>query len=451
MGFRKAVDGLTHGLRNLARPKPSKPGHYGAPPQAARSIILTGSVFVAIALIWSSLAEVEEVTRGSGKVIPSQRTQVVQSSEPGVVTEIGIALGQRVKKGDVLINLDETPNASRLGEVEAQIRALRAQVARLDAEARLPDVGSVIFNCPADVAAAVCDNEKRLIEIRQRNLDARLGGFKERVEQRDREIGESNAAILRLGEAVRLAEREHKLIAPMAARNLVAQTELIRVLRQLSENQGQLATAKETLGKLDAALREARLQLEEQKLTFAKDALGELTQKRAELSVAEETLKGAAERVRRTTIRSPIDGIINALNITTLGAFVNPGDKLLEIVPLEDNLLIEARVRPSDIAFIHRDQRAVIKVSAYDFYQYGGINGTVEQVSADSFFDPNTKETFFTVFIRTGETSLKAGDRSFAIMPGMVCDADIITGQKTILQYILKPIRRARWEAMRER
>ncbi|UZF95729.1 HlyD family type I secretion periplasmic adaptor subunit [Bosea sp. NBC_00550] len=407
--------------------------------------------FLAAGLVWANFSRVEEVTRGSGRVIPSARTQVVQSAEAGVVREILVRQGQRVTHGELLIRLDDTPNAAKAGEAEAQGRALRAQIARLEAETTGPDA---TFECPTSVATeapAVCLNERRLLTARQDNVRARMDGLQERFEQRKRELGETAAQTHRFNESLTLAEKELSIIAPMASRNLVSQLELIRTQRQVVELKGQLAVAKESKARLEAALREASSLLAEQTSQFRREALAELTARRAEWSVVQETLRGAEERVRRTDIRSPVDGIVNSLAVNTVGAYVNPGERLLDIVPSDGKLLIEARVKPSDIAFIVPRQKALIKISAYDFYQYGGLTGVVEQVSADSVYDPNLKETFYIVLVRSDETSLKMGKNTHSIIPGMTADVDIVTGEKSILSYLLKPINRARHEALTER
>ena len=425
--------------------------HGERPPRFASSIIAMIGALLVVLGGWSALTELEEVTRGQGRVIPVSRTQIIQSSEPGVVQEILVRLGQKVSRGDILIRLDDTPTSTRAGEVEAQARALTAQIARLEIEASGRDDPYV---CPPSIEASapsVCDSERVLLGIRRENLENRLNVQKQRVEQRQREISETKSNMTRLSESLKLAERELAIIAPMASRNMVAQTELLRAQRQLVEVRGQLATSKETLARVESALEEARLQVGEQILQFQREAVGELTTRRAELSVLQETLRGAAERVRRTDIRSPVDGIVNSLPITTIGAFVNAGDRVVEVVPIADTLLVEARVRPSDIAFVTAGQKALVKITAYDFTQYGGLPGIVEQVAADSLFDPNQKEAFYTVLVRTDEAQLTRNGQVYPIIPGMITDVDIITGRKSILTYLLKPINKAREEALRER
>ncbi|WP_454658353.1 HlyD family type I secretion periplasmic adaptor subunit [Bosea beijingensis] len=421
------------------------------PPRLASQAVRLIGAFLIAALVWANFSHVEEITRGSGKVIPSARTQVIQSAEAGVVRDIFVRQGQRVAQGELLIRLDDTPNAAKAGEAEAQGRALRAQIARLETETAGSEAP---FECPKDIQAAapaICQNELKLLSARRENTRARIESFKERLEQRRRELGEVTAQTQRFTETLVLAEKELAIIAPMASRNMVSQLELIRTQRQVVELKGQLSAAKETSAKLEAALREANLQVAEQTSQLQREALAELTARKAEWSVVQETLRGAEERVRRTDIRSPVDGVVNSLAVNTVGAYVNPGERLLDIVPSDGKLLIEARVKPSDIAFIAAGQKALIKISAYDFYQYGGLNGMVEQVSADSIYDANSKETFYIVLVRSDETTLRMGKAAHSIIPGMTADVDIITGDKTILTYLLKPINRARHEALTER
>jgi adhesin transport system membrane fusion protein len=415
------------------------------------TILLIGAFFMAF-LVWASLAELEEVARGDGRVIPSQKTQIIQSSEPGVIAELFVRPGQRIAKGDLLIRLDKTPTSASLGEVEAKVRSLTAQLTRLqlENEGRI----DVDYPCPEQIkerAPAVCIAETELFRARRDNLKSRIRVFEEKAEQKRRELAEAESNVRRFTDTVALAKRELELIQPLASRKMIADLELIRAQRSASEAEGQLRSALELKARAEAGVRESELQIEEQKLIFRQAAMTEMTEKRGELSIAEETTKGAAERLRRTDIRSPVEGVVNELYFNTQGAFVNPGDRVLSIVPLEDTLLIEARIRPSDIAFIHSGQKSVVKVTALDYSIFGGLDGIVETVAADTVLDQTTKEPFYTVVVRTNETRLKSKGGEHQIMPGMVCSVDIITGRKTIMQYLLKPINRARENALRER
>ncbi len=413
------------------------------------SIILVSAAFIAVAIGWASFAELDEVTRADGRVIPSSKTQVIQSSEPGVVQDIFVRLGQRVKKGDVLIRLDDTTTASSLGESVARAQALKARIARLRIEnAGDPATG---FSCPDGVNADVCANEANLLTARHQSYLKSVSVFAERVQQRRRELAETRSNINRLTESLSLAENELTLLEPLAKRRLVSQTDYIRAQRDVADLQGQIRTGAESVGRIEASLREAELQSQQVELQFRQDALSELTEHLAELAVLGQTIVGAEDRVSRTDIRSPVDGIVNNLAINTVGAFVTAGTAVVDIVPVDDKLLVEAQVRPSDIAFIRPGQEATVKVTAYDFSIYGGVDGIVDQVSPDSVLDPETRETFYTVLVRTDIAELERDGQTFPILPGMVTQVDILTGKKTILQYLLKPINKAREEALRER
>jgi adhesin transport system membrane fusion protein len=237
----------------------------------------------------------------------------------------------------------------------------------------------------------------------------------------------------------------------MAKKGLIAQTEQIRVERELTELNGQIKLATETIAGSKAAIEEARLQVSEVGLDLRQEALNDLTQALADLSVVEETIRGATDRVARTDIRSPVDGIVNTLNVNTLGAFVQPGAVVADIVPTSETLLVEARVSPRDVAFIRPGQDAMIKITAYDFSIFGGIEGKVANITADSLVDEKTGEAYYQVRVTTDKSTLQRDGKTYSIIPGMICSVDIKTGRKTILNYLLKPINKAREEAMRER
>ena len=329
------------------------------------TIILLACGLVSAFVIWASFTEVEELTRGEGRVIPSQKTQIVQTSEPGVVKAIFVRLGQRIKKGDLLFRLDKTPTSANLGELEAKMHSLKIKILRLTIERD----GNLEkdFKCSSELkssAAGDCATERQLFQARKNGLKSRVEVLKERAEQKQRELNGVKSETQRLKETLKLAKQELALIAPMAQRKIIAQTELLRIRRTVSDLTGQLNTMIEKRSGAEAAIREANLQVSEQLLAFQQQAQTELTEKKGDFSVVSESIRGAAERVRRTDIHSPVDGIINEILVTTQGAFVNPGDRLVSVVPIDDKLLVEARVKPSDIAFITVGQPALVKVTA---------------------------------------------------------------------------------------
>ncbi len=410
-----------------------------------------GLLFVTF-VSWAYFTTIDEVTKGEGRVIPSSTTQIIQATEAGIVEEISVRLGQRVRQGDILIRMDPTTTAANLGELEAQARSLRAQIARLEAEYQ--QGMDADFACPegiAEIAPALCANEENLLRARHENLQVRLQSLQERVTQRRSELNDAHTSVETYTESLRLGESELALKEPLANRNIIPRVEIIQLERELSDLRGQLTSAREAIPRIEAALREAQFQVEEQNLVFRQEALAEMTAKLAQLSVVEETMRGAQDRVQRTNIRSPVDGIVNALHVNTLGAFVQAGGRMMDVVPLGDTLLVEARIRPADIAFLRPDQEAMVKITAYDFSVYGGLEGRVTHIAADSVLDEQTREPYYIVLVETDQAYLEHAGTIHPIMPGMISEVDILTGKKSILDYLLKPINKARQNALRER
>ena len=418
---------------------------------ASAAVLIIGALFAAFT-VWASLAEVDEIARGEGKVIPASKTQIVQASEAGVVQEIAVKIGQTVKKNDLIIRLDNTVSTSSLGEQQARARTLTARIARLkqEQEGRIGEP----LTCPDELietAPQICENEQKLLVARRQNFDTKLSVLKSRLDQREKELEEAKVNVQRLTESLAVSDREAELVTSMVKRKLMAQTDQIRVDREQTELRGQLNLAQETIKRTGSAIVEAKLQVDEFGLQLQQEALDELTQALAELSVVDETIRGASDRVARTDIRSPVDGIVNTLDVNTLGAFVQPGTVVAGIVPTSETLLVEARVSPRDVAFIRPDQKALIKVSAYDFSIYGGLDGKVQNITADSLVDQNTGEPYYQVRVSTDRSALEKDGQTYSIIPGMISTVEIITGRKTILSYLLKPINKARNEALRER
>ena len=425
--------------------------HKGPPRITFVFLILVSALFVSF-LTWAALAQIDEVTRGDATIVPSSKIQVVQSLEGGIVKELDVRVGDKVAKGQVLLRIDDTGFSSNLGELKARDWSLRAQVARLQFEFENGLSDTIAF--PDDLVAAAPDvvaNERQLFTVRQQNLRNQINILEDRLDQRKLELGEQKAGLARSEANLALAEEESALKAPLAASGIVPRTDMLKLQREVADLKGQIATAAQTIPRLESAITEAERQIEEQVLTFRQNARAELNQKAAELAVTTETMKSATDKVARSDLRAPVDGIVNRLHVTTVGGVVKAGEDLVEIVPLEDTLLVEARVRPADIAFIHPNQDAVVKITAYDFSIYGGLPGKVERISADTVFDEESRERFYTVTVRTGKASLGKGNVDLPIIPGMVASVDILTGKKSVLDYLLKPILKARYEALRER
>jgi adhesin transport system membrane fusion protein len=408
------------------------------PLTGSKLIIVSTAIGFAIFLLWAALAQVDEVTAGTGTVIPSSKVQLVQSAEPATVRELLVRSGQRVAKGQLLARLDDTQSSSELGQIQAETESLQARSARLAAEG-------------TGAGGALGGDEATLSAIRRQALGSRVSALRSQAEQRRREGAEAAATISSLSRSLALAQDNVDRLAPLAAKNIVPQTELSNAQREVVDIQGRIAAAREQQGRASAAVSEALSQANEASFTFRQDALNERSQVQQKIAVNEQSLRGAAGRLSRAELRSPVDGFVNNLQVTTIGGFVQAGQTVMEVVPMGDKLLVETRVKPSDIAFIKVGDKALVKVTAYDFSTYGGLDGKVVQVSADSIYDEASREAYFVVIVETEKSFLMSQGRPLPITPGMMTDTQIITGRKSVLSYLLKPVLKARSDALRER
>ena len=420
------------------------------PYTGSRRVILNAGVGIFVFISWASFARVDEVTQGQGRVIPSSKAQIVQSAEPASIREIVVRSGQAVRKGQLLVQLDDTESSSRLGQIAAENRSLAARADRLSREGSGGATG-VDCTVAGGTTATECSQEAALQSVRAAALRSRKSALNAAVEQRRRDYGEAQATIASLKASLKLAQDQVGILAPLAAKSIVPQLELMDAQRDVSEIQGKLAAAEQAASRAQAGIGEALANASEAGLQFRQEALNERSQLVTKMAVNSESLRGAAGRLQRSEIRSPVDGIVNDIQVTTVGGFVQAGQKILQVVPVGDKLLVEARVNPKDIAFIKVNDPANVKVTAYDFAVYGGLNGRVVQISPDSIYDEASKEAYFSVVVETDRAYLKSGKRQLPIGPGMICDVEIITGKKSVLSYLLKPIVRARSDALKER
>ena len=405
------------------------------PLTGARLIIVSVAVGFALFLLWASLAQVDEVTKGQGKVIASSKIQIIQSTTPATIAELLVRSGQSVKRGQLLARLDNPESRS----IEAETEALQARSVRLQAE------GSGVS------ASSLQGEEAELSAVRRQALSSRVAALRSSAEQRRREGAEAAATINSLSRSLVLAQENVDRLAPLAAKNIVPQTELATAQREVVDLQGRIAAAREQQGRAMAAVSEANSQASEASFTFRQEALNEASQVNQKIAVNEQSLRGASGQSGRLEIRSPVDGVVNDVQVTTIGGFVQAGEKVMEVVPMGDKLLVETRVKPSDIAFIKVGDKALVKVTAYDFSTYGGLEGKVVRVSADSIYDEAERQAYFIVIVETQKSYLMAAGRRLPITPGMMTDTQIITGRKSVLSYLLKPVLKARSDALRER
>lgn len=414
-----------------------------------RLVIALCALGFVLFILWASLAKVDEVTHGQGRVIPSSKVQVIQSADPATIRQILVRSGQQVQKGQLLVRLDDTQSSSELGQIEAETNALTARAARLGSEGQ--GGGAACAPGPDGNLPPSCANERALAQVRASALQSKMAALNASVEQRRRDLGEAQATVTSLRGSISIAQRQVDMLEPLAQKSIVPQTDLLQARRELVDLQGRLAAAQEGVSRAAASIREAQASAAQANFDFRQAALDERNQIAAKIAVNTESLRGAAGRLERSEVRSPVRGVVNDVQVTTIGGFVSPGQKIMEVVPLGDKLLVETRVKPSDIAFIRVGDKALVKVTAYDFSIYGGLEGRVVQVSADSIYDEQTKEAYFTVIVETDRNFLEQAGRQLPITPGMICDVQIITGRKSILQYLMKPVLKAQSDALRER
>lgn len=405
-------------------------------------------VFFILAMFWAYFAEIEEVTRGEGKVIPSGQVQIVQNLEGGIILDILVDVGDVVEKGQLLLRIDETRFSASYQENRLSYLALLAKSARLQAEA-----GDTEFVVPRKVTEEklqIGQWEQELFDSRKKQHATKLEMYQEQVTQREQELKEFKVKLVELRRTSKLLQKEISLNRPLVAQGAVSEVELLHLERQGSQMNGEIEGTKLAIPRIHSKLTEALAAVEQEKLDFYNKAKIELNEVLAKLEGLSASSVALEDRLKRTAVRSPVKGTINQILVNTVGGVISPGMDLIEIVPMEDTLLVEARIKPADIAFLHPDQQAMVKFSAYDFTVYGGLDANLQHISADSITDEQGN-TFYLVRLRTKINYIGEASNTLPIIPGMVATIDILTGKKTILAYLLKPILRAKYMALRER
>ncbi|MFK7765137.1 MAG: HlyD family type I secretion periplasmic adaptor subunit [Roseobacter sp.] len=404
---------------------------------------LTGFVF------WASQYKIEETSRATGRVIPSQQVQIVQSLEGGIIREILVREGDIVEAGTVLMKIDDTRFDAARGELLEQEIAIRAEIARLEAEAAFAEEiqfpPGLQTRSPLATAA-----EEQVFLSRRDQLAQELDVLDAQLDQRRSEIAEAQALRRRTRAIIAPLSAEIDLTQDMFERGLVPQIELLRLQSRLAELTGDIAVSEATEMRLNAAFAEADKQISAARSAYVLTARQRLAKLLAERAMVQESLRSANDRVTRAQLRAPVRGTVNTINAQTIGAVVQPGAPLLEIVPIDDSLLIEANLGPRDIAFVRTGERASVKISAYDYLIYGALEGEVIRIGADTIASDEGTE-FFRVIVRTDKSYLGTEQDPLPITPGMIASVDIQTGEKTVLSYLAKPILRAQSEALRER
>lgn len=407
-------------------------------PRVVRLTIWGVIAFFLFLIVWASVAPIDEVTRGEGKAIPSSKVQKIQNLEGGIVAEIFAKEGEIVEVGQPLLRLDETRFASNVDETEASRLAMALRVQRLNAE--VEDKPLQIDKELRKAAPSQAANEQSLYLSRRQQLQDEIGGLQQQLVQKQQELREFNSKRAQYANSLQLLRQEIAMSEPLVAQGAISQVEVLRLRRAEVENRGQMDSTALAIPRAEAAIKEVESKIEETRGKF-----------RTELNKATATSKALDDRVHRTMVTSPVRGIVKQLLVNTIGGVIQPGSDIIEIVPLDDTLVIEAKILPKDIAFLHPGQEATVKFTAYDYTIYGGMKAKLEQIGADTITDEDKKTTYYLIKLRTEKSHLGSDEKPLLIIPGMVATVDIMTGKKTIMSYLLKPIIKARSEALRER
>ncbi len=418
------------------------------PTMHARMLSLATGLFIAIFIGWAAWAEVDEVTRAEGKVIASQGTQMIQNLEGGILQAILVREGQIITQGTPLARLDNEVAASTFREALTKSLESRAAIARLEAE--LSGEEPVFAKDIQETAPQVIRDQITVMEARKLQRESELRLLDSQYNQRLREVEEQETRKASVARNLALAIEQRNTVAPLLQRKNYSRIEFLDLEQKVSNLEGELSGLAASIPKTQAAATEAKQRIAFRKAELDAAITEEINKHRIELNSLKETLSAGSDRVTRTVMRAPVNGTVQQIHINTIGGVVKPGEPIMEIVPLDDTLLVEVRVRPSDVAFLHPNQKAMVKFSAYDFGIYGGLEGVLEQISADTIEDKKG-EVFYLAKLRTQKNGIVYHSETLPIIPGMTATADILTGRKTILDYILKPILKAHQNALRER
>ena len=416
-------------------------------PKGARKLILIIFVFFMFAIYWAANAQLDEITKGDGKVISSKQLQKLQSLEGGIVSDVLISSGDRISIDDVLLVIDDTKFKSNLEEIRKKLLILEAQKESLSSE--LKDE-PLIFS--ADLINEIPDitqQEMDFFATRQEEKESIESTYKNRITKLDNNFAEFTGKADNLRKNLKLAEEELEIYKSLQNKDLVSKVELIALEKELNNIEGQLFEAEIKAQQIETLKTEALNERDISNLSMRNKAQEKLNSILAEIEILKQSEVVALDRVNRTLIRSPVNGIVQRVLANTISSVIQPGEDLIEIVPIDDALLIEAKIRPVDIGFLSPGQDVIVKFSAYDYAIYGGLKGNLEYISADTIIDED--ESYYLIKVRTDANHLETDKERLEIIPGMTASVNIVTGKKTVLDYLLKPVLRAKHNSMHER
>ena len=417
-------------------------------PTRLRFVLYFWVVAIFMFLTWANFALIDEIARGDGEIIPSGENQMIQNLEGGIVQEILVHEGQEVKKGQILIKIDNQKSQSSFSSNAIKADALETKIVRLNAEANGQKF--IVSDELKKRLPEFVENEKSLYQTNKQQLNSKLNALKERLSQKKSELSEAQNQLEYLKASSDFISKEVKMTKPMVAKGVRSKIDFLKLKREANEIISKYDATKKSIPRLKSAIKEVQSTIKEATLIFQSEAKVKMNEAIAELRGLRATSTALQDQVSRTVVRSPMNGIVQKLFIHTVGGVIKPGENIMEIVPSDQTLLVEVKIKPSDIAFIYFGQKAIVKFSAYDFAIYGGLDGEVVLISADTIKDEKDN-VFYTVRIKTNQNYLGDETKPLKIIPGMTVSVDIITGQKSVLDYILKPILKTKQYTFTER
>ncbi len=417
-------------------------------PKKMRWVIYFWFITTLLFILWASLTQIDEITRGVGEVVPSGENQLVQNLEGGIVQEIMVKVGDNVKKDQPLLKIENLKSSAQLDSANIKELELDAKITRLKAEAEGLNFGvdsTLLQKIPLFV-----ENERSLYSSRQKEFNAKIEALTEQKKQKEQELKEAQEKIVHLEHSTSLINEEVGMMRPMVAQGVKSKVAFMKLQREQSNLAEELSTTKLSLPRIKSSINEAANKVTEANNEFKNQAKKELNEVTAEAMRVKESSEVFSDEMNRTLVRSPSNGIVQRLFVYTVGGVIKSGDNLIEIVPTDDILWLEVKIKPSDIAFIYPGQKTIVKFSAYDYAIYGSLDGVVEHISADTSKDEK-ENTFYTLHIKTSKNYLGTQEKPLKIIPGMTVDVNIITGKKSVMDYILKPILKAKQYMFTER
>lgn len=417
-------------------------------PRKLHFVLIFWLLTVILFVLWASFATIDEIARGSGEVVPSGENQIVQNLEGGIVEEISVKEGDLVTKGQVLLKINNKKSESIFETNYLQTNALESKIVRLKAQAN-----GTKFITPKNLdknMKTLMDNEKSLFESNNKQFNSKIAAFKNQLVQKRNSIKDSKLQENSSANSLSMIREEINTLSPMVKRGLSSKIDLLTLKREKNSIFQQYKSAKLSIPRLHAEIAEIENKISESKHLFqskSKEELGDVLAKLQSLDANKGSLE---DQVLRTLVRAPMNGVVQKLYVHTVSGVVKPAQDLVEIVPIENKLITEVKIKPSDIAFIYVNQKAIVKFSAFDFSIYGGLEGNIVHISADTIKDEENNR-FYIVRIETDKNSFKRESKELKIIPGMTVDVDILTGKKTVLDYILKPILKTKQYTFTER